>query len=84
MAGYATNILVQKGDQEIFLSFFEIQHPVLLKPEDIQNVESVRAECIAKIIVTPERLANFIEVMQKQLEAFNVKRSKTEKSNGTK
>ena len=76
LSGYATNILVQAGEQELFVSFFEIQHPILLKPDDINTVESVKAECFAKIIVTPERLATFIPVLQQQLDAFNTKRSK--------
>lgn len=82
LSGYATNILVQSGDQELYVSFFEIQHPVLLKPEDITKVESVNAECIARIVVTPERLTLFIDVLQKQLTAFKAK--KAQKANGPK
>lgn len=82
-SGYATNMLVQTGEQELFVSFFEMQHPVVLVPEDINKLESVNLECIAKIIVTPERLANFIEVLQKQLEAFKAKKAKAKK-NGSK
>ena len=84
LSGYATNILVQAGDQELYVSFFEIQHPVLLAAEDVSKLESVNAVCIAKVVVTPERLASFIEVMQKQLEAFNAKKAKAQKFNGSK
>ena len=84
LSGYATDILVQTGDQELYVSFFEIQHPVLLAPEDVKKLESVNAECIAKIVVTPERLANFIEVLQKQLVAFNAKKAAAQKPNGSK
>lgn len=84
MGDYATNILVQTGEQELFISFFQIHHPVLLAPEDINKVESVTAQCVAKVIVTPERLATFIDVLQKQLEAFNTKKAQARKSNGTK
>ncbi|HEX7723997.1 MAG TPA: hypothetical protein VF397_17670 [Pyrinomonadaceae bacterium] len=82
LSRYATNILVQTGDQELYVSFFEIQHPVLLEPGDINKVESVNAECIAKIVVTPERLTLFVDVLQKQLTAFKAK--KAQKANGSK
>ncbi len=86
LSGYATNILVQVGEQEFFISFFEVQHPVLLEPEDVTKLESVKAECIAKIIVTPERLTAFIKVLQEQLDAYNAKKAGAQKSkpNGTK
>ncbi len=84
LSGYATNMLVQTGEQELFISFFEIQHPVMLVPEDINKLESVNLECIAKIVITPERLATFIEVLQKQLAAFNEKKLKGKPSNGSK
>ena len=75
LSGYATNLLVQTGEQELFLSFFETRPPVLFDPADAEKLESVTAECIAQIIVTPERLAKFMEVLQQQLDAFNTKRA---------
>ena len=81
--GYATNIIVQAGEQELYLSFFEARPPILLSPEDVEKLESVTAEFIAQVIVTPERLAKFIEVLQQQLEAFNKKKAAANRS-GTK
>jgi hypothetical protein len=83
LSGYATNIIVQAGEQELYLSFFEARPPVLLSPEDVKKLESVTAEFIATIIVTPERLAKFIQVLQQQLEAFNKKKAAANPS-GTK
>jgi hypothetical protein len=77
LRGYATNLLVQTGEQELYLSFFETRPPVVLAPEDVENIESVTAECIAQIIVTPERLVKFIEALQQQLDAFNKKKTPT-------
>ncbi|MGZ5437184.1 MAG: DUF3467 domain-containing protein [Pyrinomonadaceae bacterium] len=74
-SGYATNIIVQAGEQELYLSFFEAQPPIILQPEDWEELESVNAECIARIIVTPDRLAKFIDVLQQQLDTFNKKRA---------
>lgn len=84
LSGYATNILVQLGDEELFVSFFELQHPVLLSPQDAKKLESVKAECIARIVVTPGRLSAFIDVLQKQLNIFKAKKAKSQKPNGSK
>jgi hypothetical protein len=84
LSGYATNILVQKGEEELYVSFFELRQPVLLTPEDAAKLESVTAECIARIVVTPKRLKAFVEVLQKQLESFESQKTKAQKSNGSK
>lgn len=83
LSRYATNLLVQTGEQELYLSFFEARPPVLLAPKDLEALESVTAECIAQIIVTPERLAKFIEALQQQLDVFNKKKAAAT-ANGTK
>ncbi len=83
LSGYATNLLVQTGEQELYISFFEARPPILFVPEDFEKLESVTAECIAQIIVTPERLAKFIEALQQQLDLFNKKKAAAT-PNGTK
>ena len=74
VSGYATNMLVQAGESELYVSFFEAPPPILLGPEDVKNLESVNAECIARIVISPDRLPKFIEVLQKQLDTFNLKK----------
>jgi hypothetical protein len=75
-------MIVQAAEQEFYLSFFEIAPPVILGPADIGKIEEVRAECVARIIITPERMAKFIDVMQQQLDNFNRKKSGKGGSNG--
>lgn len=74
VSGYATNMLVQSGESELYVSFFEVPPPILFGPEDSKNLESVNAECIARIIISPDRMGNFIEVLQQQLKNFNQKK----------
>jgi hypothetical protein len=66
---YATNMVVQHTEHEFIISFFEIQPPVVLgeieaREAQLDKIESVRANCIARVIVAPERLAEFIQVLQ--------------------
>jgi len=69
---YATNMVVQHSEQEFILSFFELLPPIILgSPQELEKLEmmsSVRAECIARVIVSTERIPKFIQVLQQTLE----------------
>jgi len=66
---YATNIVVQHTEHEFVISFFEIPPPILLGSPDEQAAQargltSVRAECLARIVVSPSRMPEFLDVLQ--------------------
>ncbi|MHB8626013.1 MAG: DUF3467 domain-containing protein [Aggregatilineales bacterium] len=68
-AKYATNIVVQRAEHEVIISFFEIYPPIILgsreeMAEQIQEITSVRAECVARIVLSPARLSEFINLLQ--------------------
>lgn len=69
---YVTNMVIQHTDEEFIMSFFEMKTPIILgSPEKIkstfEHMQTVRAECVSRIIVTPKRMVEFIKVMQKNL-----------------
>ncbi len=86
ISGYATNMLVQIGEHEFYISFFETPPPLLLDPKDAEKLESVRAECFARVVIAPERMKGFIDVLQRQLNAYNAKKKAEAKvkANGSK
>ncbi len=70
---YATNMVVQRTEHEFILSFFEAYPPMVIgSPDEIkaqlEQLETVRAECIARIIVAASRMPEFVEVLQKNLQ----------------
>lgn len=65
---HSTNLVVQVVESEFKLSFFELNPVINLDPD--HKPESVRADCVASIFVSPERLAKFIKVMQGQLDTY--------------
>ncbi|HDL86600.1 MAG TPA: DUF3467 domain-containing protein [Candidatus Acetothermia bacterium] len=72
---YATNLVVQHSEHEFILDFFEMRRPLILgNPDQVreqwQKIESVRAECVAQIIVSPDRMQEFIDVMQAALDKY--------------
>ncbi|SRR6266446_5688319 len=72
---YANNVLVQNGQYEFVISFFEMQIPMLSgTPEEnkakLKEMGSIRAECVSKIILSPEVLPGFISALQTELEKY--------------
>jgi len=67
---FATNMTVQIIENEFKVSFFEIKPEIIVDPSTPLPKE-VLAECVASVIVTPDRLPKFIEALQKQLEIYN-------------
>jgi hypothetical protein len=69
---YATNMLVQASDQEIILSFFEAQPPFFTEDakDNIELLKSVgvRADCVAKVIISPARFEGFVGVLNRVAE----------------
>jgi hypothetical protein len=64
---YATNLIVQKTPHEYILSFFEVHPPLILGAESIDKLESVAADCVARIIVAAGKMPDFVAVLQEQL-----------------
>lgn len=72
---YATNMVVQHSEHEFIVSFFRASPPIILGPpesvkDQIQGLESVRAECVARVIVSAGRMEGFIESLQTNLDRF--------------
>jgi hypothetical protein len=69
---YATNLVIQHTRHEFFITFFEVVPPIMLgkTPEEIERIESVRARALTRVAVSPERLEEFIQVMQDNLAKY--------------
>jgi len=64
---YATNMLIQKGENEFYISFFDITPPLLFSPEDHDKVKSVKANCVSRIIIAKDKLQSFIDALQQSV-----------------
>jgi len=70
---FATNMVVQTIENEFKVSFFELKQDIVLREEDMKKMVkggTVRADCIASIIITPDRMHKFIEAMTTQLTKY--------------
>ena len=71
---YATNMLVQHTEDEFVISFFEIHPPVII-PDTEQLPEFVEADCVARVIVNENRMEQFIEALQTNLDHYREKQA---------
>ena len=72
VARYATNMVVQKTENEYIISFFEINQPIILaEPEKIEEylkgLKSIRANCVARIIVAADKMPSFVSALDTNL-----------------
>jgi hypothetical protein len=68
---FATNMIVQTIEHEFKISFFEIK-PFIRINESEPIPDKVKADCVASVIVSADRLPKFIKALQTQLEKFNL------------
>lgn len=71
-AKYATNMVVQRLENEYLISFFEVKPPILLgDPESIlekaKSIKSIQANCVAQIIIAAEKMPSFVTALQDNL-----------------
>jgi hypothetical protein len=67
---YATNMIVQHSEHEFIISFFDTPPPLILSEsriEELQKIKSIRATCVAQIIVAKDRMQGFVNAMQENL-----------------
>ena len=73
---YVTNMVVQHSTAEFLVSFFEVQPPILIgsTEEDartrLSQLKSISAKCVARIVVTPDRMEEFVRVLTGNLEGY--------------
>lgn len=69
------NLVVRHTDDEFTLLFFEAREPIIVGSEDekreaLAQVTSVRARCVARIVLSPKKMFTFAEAIQRNIERF--------------
>ena len=77
---YATNILIQPGEFEVIISFFEVQPPLMASSDPKENLEllkktGLRADCVSRVTVAKDRIEGFANAMKQM--ATDLKNLKT-------
>jgi hypothetical protein len=70
---YANNMVIQIIENEFKISFFEMKLPIRIG-DNLPPPTEAEAECVASVIVSPAKLPQFIEVMQKHFNKFKTRK----------
>jgi len=80
---YAHHMIVQPGEHEVTISFFEVIPPLVLggPKEQMKLLQEtgIMAECVARITVAKSRYPAFAEAMQQVLSQVTSEQDNTEK-----
>src|SRR5690348_3816812 len=76
---YTNNILVQFGQFEFNIFFFEMQLPLLSgSPEEnkakLESLGAVQAQCVSKVVLSPELVPGLIKALQTELDKYQSQR----------
>ncbi|MEX0713439.1 MAG: hypothetical protein WD278_13875 [Pirellulales bacterium] len=72
-APYANHMVVQRGQHEVLISFFQIQPPILLektieeKRQVLEGLGSIPAICVARVAVSDEMMPAIITALQSKV-----------------
>ncbi|MGR3174944.1 MAG: DUF3467 domain-containing protein [Candidatus Scalindua sp.] len=75
---FVTNTTVQIMEQEFKISFFEMKPELCLDPT-AKLPSKVQADCVASVVMTPERISRLISTLQAQLDKYNSRQGETKK-----
>lgn len=69
VARYASNMTVQRMENEYLISFFEVKPPIILgEPTEIESklktFKTMRANCVAQIIISKEKMPSIISALE--------------------
>ena len=60
---YADNVNVINSESEFVISFLQTQHPLIKNEEDWNNIKSVQAKCVARIVISPMKMQAIVGVL---------------------
>jgi hypothetical protein len=84
---FANNFVVQHDAEQFYLSFFDVWMPMIIGETEeetrmqLDALEKIDAKCVARIVVSPEKLRELINLLENNLKNYEQKTSMTVDSN---
>jgi hypothetical protein len=63
----ADGLYVSFSQGVFILSFVQAEPPLVVTRQEAEKVTEVRSRCIARLAISPERMAAMVDVLQRQL-----------------
>jgi hypothetical protein len=73
---FVSNIVVQHQPEAFILSFFEVWPPAVLGESEEEKklamdaIDHVEAKCVARLVLTPSKMREFLETMSENLQNY--------------
>jgi hypothetical protein len=72
---FISNMVIQHESDHFIISFFEIWPPVILgsseeRERTINNLNHIEAKCVSRLVVMPDKMREFIDVMNNNYDSF--------------
>jgi hypothetical protein len=73
---FVQNLIIQHEPGVFILSFFETWPPVVIGESDeekkhlLESIDEVESKCVARLVLTPDKLFAFIKAMEKNLSLY--------------
>jgi ABC-type uncharacterized transport system ATPase subunit len=61
---FADNIAVQHTPSEFTITFAQVRQPLVGKTSDYDKIETIPAEVVARIVLTPAKMVEFLKALQ--------------------
>lgn len=61
---FSDNVAIQHTPSEFIVTFSQVRQPLVGKAEDYEKMESIRADVVARIVLTPAKMAEFLQALQ--------------------
>jgi hypothetical protein len=61
---FSDNVAVQHTPSEFIITFAQLHHPMIRKSDDYDDIESIKAKVVARIVLTPPKMLEFIQSLQ--------------------
>jgi hypothetical protein len=61
---FSDNIAVQHTPTEFTITFAQVRQPLVAKSSDYDSIDSIMAKVVARIVLTPAKMVEFIQVLQ--------------------
>jgi hypothetical protein len=75
-SNFVSNMIIQFRPDHFVLSFFEIWPPPVVgetkeeKDSIINKIEHIDAKCVSRLVITPEKMHDFIRAMSENLREY--------------
>jgi hypothetical protein len=61
---FSDNIAIQHTPSEFTITFSQIEQPLVALASDFDKIETIKAEVVARIVLTPAKMVEFIKSIQ--------------------